>query len=85
MASISSSSFTYNVFLSFRGQDIRHGFIMAISTPSLMMRNFKEGNILCHHFSKNYALGLESRLLKVTSLLDVESDGVYVVGIHGIG
>jgi hypothetical protein len=59
--------------------------LMAISTSSLMMRNFKEGNILCHHFSKYYALGLESRLLKVTSLLDVGSDGVYMVGIHGIG
>jgi hypothetical protein len=24
-------------------------------------------------------------VLKVTSLLDVESDGAYMVGIHGIG
>ena len=34
----------------------------------------------------DYPVGLESRLLEVTKLLDVESDdGVYMIGIHGIG
>ncbi|XP_028205678.1 TMV resistance protein N-like isoform X1 [Glycine soja] len=34
----------------------------------------------------DYLVGLESRLLEVTKLLDVESDdGVYMIGIHGIG
>ncbi|RDY11062.1 TMV resistance protein N, partial [Mucuna pruriens] len=34
----------------------------------------------------NYAVGLESRVQKVNSLLDVESsDGVHVIGIYGIG
>nr|KYP65912.1 TMV resistance protein N [Cajanus cajan] len=34
----------------------------------------------------NYAVGLEPRVQKVNSLLDVESnDGVHVIGIYGIG
>jgi len=33
----------------------------------------------------DYPVGLESRVRKVTSLLNVGSDGVLMVGIHGIG
>ncbi|KAL2334986.1 hypothetical protein Fmac_016199 [Flemingia macrophylla] len=33
----------------------------------------------------DYPIGLESRMLRVNSLLDIESGGVHMVGIYGVG